>query len=57
MRRTAVRRRGIHNLGNENAGGYNDELEFYCKHSWAGGIRAYVEFLDMHPIVDTTVQH
>jgi len=22
-----------------------------------GGVRAYVEFLDMHPIVDTTVQH
>jgi hypothetical protein len=32
-----VVRRGIHNLGNEEAGGYNDELEFYCKHSWAGG--------------------
>ena len=32
-----VRRRGIHNLGNEEVGGYNDELVFYCKHIRAGG--------------------
>ena len=28
---------GIHNLGSEEEGGYNDGLVFYCKHSRDGG--------------------
>ena len=32
-------------------------LNFIVSIVGLGGIRAYVEFLDMHPIVDTTVQH
>ena len=32
-------------------------LNFIVSIVGLGGIKAYVEFLDMHPIVDTTVQH